>query len=142
VAPLRACLESGLPQGVAGAHGRPIPRSVQDAMVWAAGLLSQLGDADGVPLLLRLAPRCPPLLAEIPDVLLRLGDAARPFLHAYLRGEAGTVDPEVREQVVRALGRMGYDPDTAELLIERANQCLNAPRYNQDLAETYGYALL
>src|SRR5205807_10029017 len=119
-----------------------IPRPAQEAMAWAAGLLSQLGDAEEVPRLLALAPHCPPLTKEVPDLMVRLGDAARPFLHSYLRGEMGAVDSAVREQVVRALGRMGYDPDSAELLIERANHCLNAPRYNQDLAETYGYALL
>lgn len=142
VAPLREFLESGLPQLSAEAHDRPIPRPVQEAMAWAAGLLSQLGDASSVPHLLHLAARCPPLLPELPDLMTRLGDAARPFLHSYVRGEMGTVDTEVRERVVRALGQMGYDPDSAALLIERANQCLNAPRYNQDLAETYGYALL
>jgi hypothetical protein len=142
VAPLREFLETGLPQGVAGAHDRSIPRPAQEAMVWAAGLLSQFGEAEAVPLLLRVAPRCPPLVTEIPNLMGRLGGPARPYLHAYLRGEIGAVDTEVREQVVRALGRMGYDPDTAALLIERADQCLNAPRYNQELAETYGYALL
>ena len=32
VAPLREFLESGLPQGSAGAHDRPIPGPVQDAV--------------------------------------------------------------------------------------------------------------
>src|SRR4029079_1460358 len=55
VPPLREFLETGLPQLSAEAHDRPIPRPVQEAMAWAAGLLSQLGDAGDAPLLLHLA---------------------------------------------------------------------------------------
>ena len=37
---------------------------------------------------------------------------------------------------------MGYDSESAAFLIERVDRALNGPRYNPELAEMFGYALL
>ncbi len=135
VAPLRGFLEEL-------ARAGSIATRLQEAAGWAAVLLSQLGAAEAVPLLLALAPRCAPIADDLPDMLLRLGDPARPALHAYLRGDTGKPDPGVRERVVRALGEMGYHAESAALLIERVQRLLDSPRPNSDLAQMYGYGLL
>jgi hypothetical protein len=151
--PTPALLETILAHGAAAippllsfleevAAAEPIPRRLDEATAWAAALLSQLGAAEAVPRLLQLSPRCRSVLGDLDNLMVRFGGAARPHLHAYLRGEAGRPDTETREQVVRALGEMGYHPESAQLLIERADRYLNGPRYQQDVAETFGYALL
>jgi hypothetical protein len=119
-----------------------IPPRLDEPAGWAASMLSQLGAGEIVLLALTLAPRSYAVTNDLVDVMLRLGDAARPTLHAYLRGESGRPDPMVRERVIRALGEMGYHAETAALLIERAARYLHTPRPDPDLAETYGYALL
>jgi hypothetical protein len=119
-----------------------IPARLHEPVAWAANLLSELGAVEAVPLLLALAPRSDAVEADFSDLILRLGDAARPVLLGYLRGESGRPDPDVREWVVEALGAMGYHDETAAFLIERAERALQGPRPNHDLAQTYGYALL
>lgn len=141
VPPLRGLVEASARAEESSPHGRAAP-SEQQAVGWAAALLSQLGDAEATPLLLRLAARWDPVLADLTDMLLRLGDAARPTLHAYLRGELGPMDPDVRHEVVRALAELGYDPESAALLIERLERTLRTPRFIPEVAEMYGYALL
>jgi hypothetical protein len=74
--------------------------------------------------------------------MVRLGDAARPHLHAYLKGEMGTPHAEVRALGLKALGDMGYHPESAALLIERADRYLNRPQPDEELAQLFGYALL
>lgn len=119
-----------------------IPGRLHVPAAWAAHLLSQLGAVESVPLLLTLAARSEAVAADFPDAMIRLGDAARPALHAYLRGESGRPDPIVRERVVRALGEMGYHAESAALLIERAIRYLGAPRPDPNLAQMFGYGLL
>jgi hypothetical protein len=152
-APEPALLEAILAHGPAAAPplltfleemlaAHSIPARMEEPLGWAAGLLSQLAAAEAAPLLLTLAPRSAAVAEDFTDLMVRLGDAARPVLHASLRGESGRPDPAVRELVVRALGEMGYHPDSAALLIERAGRHLRAVQPDRDLAEMYGYALL
>jgi hypothetical protein len=152
-APEPALLEAILAHGAAAvppllaflqemAEARLIPTRMEEPLGWAAGVLSQLGAAEAAPLVLGLASRSAAVADDFSDLMVRLGDAARPVLHAYLRGESGRPDPTVRELVVEALGEMGYHPDSAALLIERAGRHLRAVQPDLDLAQMYGYALL
>jgi hypothetical protein len=118
------------------------PARVQESAGWAAALLSQLGSVEMARLVLELAARYEPFHGDIPELMARLGDAARPALHAYLKGEYGRPDPEVRERVVQALGEMGYHAESAAVLIERTERALSGPVPNRDLAEMYGHGLL
>jgi hypothetical protein len=124
------------------AEVRDIPARLEEPLRWAAGLASQLGASEAVPLLLTLATRSDQIANDLSDLMGRLGDAARPALLAYLRGESGRPDPIVRDLVAGALGDMGHHPETAAFLIERAGRHLHGPVGDRDLAQMYGYALL